>query len=88
MTVEIQLQGATQPFTVRTDGDPEFVAAQIRKMASSGDGFAVLTLLDGSLLLVHPASTWIRLLPTPTTGPAMDQGPPGDPPAHEHDVPT
>jgi hypothetical protein len=66
VTVDIQLQGAAQPFTVSTDGDAWFVADEIRKMSSSGDGFAVLTLQDGSLLLVHPASTWIRLQPTPT----------------------
>ena len=61
MPVDILLPGAADAFTIATDGDPAFVAAEIRKMASQGDGYAVLSLDDGALLILNPASTWFRL---------------------------
>lgn len=65
MSVEIFLPGMTSTRTVATDGDASFVAAEIRKMASQGDGFAVLHLADDSLLILSPASTWVQLSSVP-----------------------
>ena len=61
MPVEILLPGQAAPFVVATDGDPAFLAAEIRRMATEGDGYAVLRLVTGGLLLLNPATTWVGL---------------------------
>ena len=68
MTVEIVLPGGGAPFVVATDGDPAFLATEIRKMAAEGDGYVVLRLADGGLLLLNPSATWIGLRSVPDPG--------------------
>ena len=61
MAVEILLPGGSAPLVVATDGDPAFLATEIRKMATEGDGYVVLRLVDGGLLLLNPSATWVGL---------------------------
>ena len=61
MHLEVQLPGGAGPFLVASDGDPAFLATEIRKMATNGDGYVVLRLVDGGLLLLNPATTWVTL---------------------------
>lgn len=76
MPVDIQLPGAAGSFTIATDGDAAFVAAEIRKTAAQGDGWVVLLLDDGGLLVLNPAASWFRLRSVPA--------PRGDPDPLDH----
>lgn len=43
------------------DGDPSFLADEIRRTAAEGDGYVVLRLVGGGLLLLNPSTTWVAL---------------------------
>ena len=74
MAVDVLLPGSGQTFTIATEGDAAFVAAEIRKRAAEGDGHVVLSLDDGALLVLHPSSTWFRLRTVPSRSGAREPG--------------